>query len=286
MSPLNDAFDLTDNGLRKIERDVHFFGPLIVLGQVVDRHGRDSCGVVGFAEQAQSGRQAMIDLAAETLVTIETAAQRLLVSKATLQRWISQGTKGIRLEAAKVGGCLAPSEEAIQRFSDCLTPRHDSKASQQIPVPTSKQRQRHLEQVNQRLDELFGIRRCETCKTEINSPNGVKPKHERLWCPKCLVQRKSAGLGQRIRTFRWAASLTQEDLSYRTGISIDNIRSYEARKKEPTEPHKAKLIEVLGEDLVRNYGGQSQGDPKSAEIEGCEFGEDADVQKLATESAM
>jgi excisionase family DNA binding protein len=144
MSPFNDAFDRTDNGLGKIERDIHFSGPLIVLGQVVDRLGRDSRGVVGFAEQARSGRQAMIDLAIETLVTIGTAAQRLLVSKATLQRWISQGTKGIRLEAAKVGGCWRTSKEAIQRFSDCLTPRHEPKASQQT-VPTSKQRQRHLE---------------------------------------------------------------------------------------------------------------------------------------------
>jgi hypothetical protein len=54
--------------------------------------------------------------------------------------------------------------------------------------------------------------------------------------------------------------MTQEELSHRTGISIDNIRSYERHHKEPPEIHVAKLIEVLGPDLVSNYAGYSQGD--------------------------
>jgi excisionase family DNA binding protein len=203
----------------------------------------------------------VIDLATETLLTLETAAERLQVSKATLHRWITYGTKGVRLEAAKVGGRWRTSEEAIQRFSDCLTPRRAPTTPQQTPVSTSKQRQRHLELVNQQLDEMLGIRRCETCKMEIKAPGRVISKHERVWCANCLVQRGSATMGLRIRTFRWAASMTQEELSHRTGISNDNIRAYERHHKEPPEIHVAKLIEVLGPDLVSNYAGYSQGDP-------------------------
>jgi excisionase family DNA binding protein len=209
----------------------------------------------------------VIDLATETLLTLEKAAERLLVSKATLQRWITHGTKSVRLEAAKVGGRWRTSEEAIQRFSDCLTPGHGAPTSQQTSARMTKERQRHLEQVDRHLDELLGIRRCETCKTEINAPGRVMPKHERLWCPNCLVQRKSASLAQRIRTFRWAAWLTQEELSSRSGISVESIRSYEHKRNEPSDAQLAKLIEVLGEELVSNYEGYSKGNPMHAETE-------------------
>jgi predicted site-specific integrase-resolvase len=64
----------------------------------------------------------LIDLTSETLLTLEAAADKLQVSKATLHWWITYGTKGIRLEAAKLGGRWRTSEEAIQRLSDRLTP--------------------------------------------------------------------------------------------------------------------------------------------------------------------
>jgi excisionase family DNA binding protein len=207
----------------------------------------------------------VIDLAAETLLTIEQAADRLLVSTTTVHRWITRGSNGVRLDAAKLGSCWRTSEQAIQRFSDRLTPKHESMPSPEPPVSTSNEMRRRVDRMNQKLDEIFGTRRCETCKTEIKSPNGVVPKHERLWCPKCLVQRKSASIGERIRTFRWAASLTQEQLSDQTGIGVESIRSYECRRKEPSESQLAKLIEALGEELVSNYAVHSPGEPKPRE---------------------
>jgi excisionase family DNA binding protein len=195
----------------------------------------------------------VIDLVIETLLTIEKAAERLLVSEGTLHRWISKGSNGVRLEAVKVGNRWRTSEEAIQRFSESLTPTHKLTASPQTPVSTSKEMQRRVERMRQQLDEMDGTRRCETCKAEIKAPGRVIPKHEQLWCSKCLVERKSASLGQRIRTFRWAATMSQEELSDRTGISINSIRCYEHKRKVPTEAHLAKLIDVLGEELVSNY---------------------------------
>jgi len=197
----------------------------------------------------------VIDLAAETLLTLEKAAEKLEVSKATLHRWITYGTKGVRLEAAKLGGRWRTSEEAIQRFSDRLTPNRASTISQPTPTPTPRQRQRQLEQVKRELDELWGIRRCETCEVVVKPPKGASVKGERLWCPKCLTQRKSATIGKRIRTFRWASSLSLQSLSQRTGISVTNLRAYEFDEKEPSESHLAKLIEHLGQEMVSGWSG-------------------------------
>lgn len=132
----------------------------------------------------------------------------------------------------------------------------------------SRERRLHLERVNERLDEMLGIRKCEACRTEIKAPKGTLPKHERLWCPKCLVIRKSASLGKRIRTFRWDAMLSKQKLSELTRIGIDKIRSYEADEKRPPDDHLARLIEILGDELVSNYPGYIRGNPKPAEADG------------------
>src|SRR5947207_13632690 len=114
----------------------------------------------------------MIDLAVETLLPLGEAGGRLLVSTATLYRWISQGSSGVRLEAVKVGGRWRTSEEAIQRFSDRLTPKHGSMPSHETPVATPRQRRWHLEWVEQQPDAIMGARRCETCRTAIEDPRG------------------------------------------------------------------------------------------------------------------
>jgi excisionase family DNA binding protein len=208
------------------------------------------------------GKQTVIDLASETLLTIEQAAERLIVSTTTVHRWITHGSNGVRLEAAKVGSCWRTSEQAIQRFSDRLTPKHESTPSPEPPVSTSKEMKQRVELMRQRLDEMFGVRRCETCNVEIVAPKGQMPKHERLWCPKCLVQRRSASIGLRIRTFRWAAMLSKQKLSEQARISIETIRSYEFNEKKPSEAHLAKLIEVLGEEMMTNL------DPMPASTDG------------------
>jgi hypothetical protein len=199
----------------------------------------------------------MIDLAAETLLTLEQAGETLMVSKASPYRWITQGTKGVSLEAVSAGGHRRTSVEALQRFSDALTPNQESIHSSRPCIPTSRQRQRHLEEVRQRVDEILGGRYCETCLVAIVAPQCIIPKNEKVWCPYCLIKRRSATLGQRIRTFRWAASLSQQKLSECTGITIDNIRAYEFDDKKPSGAHFAKLIEALGTDLVTGLSGYS-----------------------------
>lgn len=72
----------------------------------------------------------MINLASESLLSWEQAGEQLQVSKATLHRWITSGVKGIRLEAVRVGGLWRTSAEAIQRFSEDLTPEQEQRSPQ------------------------------------------------------------------------------------------------------------------------------------------------------------
>jgi DNA-binding transcriptional regulator YiaG len=212
----------------------------------------------------------MIDLAAESLLTLEQAGEMLMVSKASLYRWITQGTKGVRLEAVRAGGRWRTSVEALQRFSDALTPNQDSSPSSRPHIPTSRQRQRHLERVERELDELLGGRYCETCRAAIAVSQCVIPKNEKVWCPQCLIKRRSATMGKRIRTFRWAASLSQQKLSECTGITVDNIRAYEFDDKKPSDEQLAKLIGALGGDLVTGLPEYSQNGQRQIEIPNTE----------------
>ena len=188
----------------------------------------------------------MIEIASETLMTLEQVAEKLLVSKAIVVKWINYGSKGVKLEALKFGKHWRTSEEALQRFGERMTPG-------QTPQPmtiTASQRQRQNEAARKVLDEILGVRKCETCNTVIDTHKKTIPKNEKLWCTACLVKLPSATMAQRIRTFRWAARITQEQLSKRTGIPIHEIRSYELNKAMPSKAQLDKLIDVLGDGFL------------------------------------
>ncbi len=105
----------------------------------------------------------MIDIANETLLTIEEAAEKLKVSKATVTNWIKVGTKGLRLEAIKFGSHWRTSEEALQRFGDQQTPQYEQTSNRTISR-TSKQAQRAHQQAMDELDEALGSRSASRAK--------------------------------------------------------------------------------------------------------------------------
>ena len=197
----------------------------------------------------------MIDLNSEKLLTLEQAAEKLLVSKASLYRWITQGYQGVKLEAIKLGVNWRTSEEALQRFGDRLTPNQELPDANPHRWRTSAKREKEQELILEELDELFGIRKCSKCRKVIDPGNVPIPKDEKLWCPECLIQRKSATIGKRIRTFRWAAQMSQAALAKSTGICVAMIRDYEGDYKQPTDAHQAKLMAVLGSSLVSGLDG-------------------------------
>jgi excisionase family DNA binding protein len=200
----------------------------------------------------------MIDLASEKLLTLEQAAERLLVNKATVCRWITSGSNGVYLEGIRLGTRWRTSEEALQRFGERLTPNREAASSPQPRFLTSKQRQRQIDEANEQLDEWFGVKKCETCRVKLEPRNVVIPKNTRLWCPQCIVKRRSATLGQRIRMFRWSTSLSLSELSVRSAMGVDFIRAYEYDERKPSKEHLAKLLEVLGQTLICGLKGYEE----------------------------
>lgn len=190
----------------------------------------------------------MIDVATEKLMTLEQAADKLMLPKATLVKWIKYGTKGVKLEAIKFGTHWRTSEEALQRFGDRQTPTAE-------PTPVSRsvaetEYLRRAKDAGEALDILLGVRKCESCKKELNTYKKTISKGEKLWCSRCLVEQPNATFAQRLRTFRWEANLSQEQLSKKTGISIQDIRAYELSKKVPNDEDVAKFVEVLGVEMA------------------------------------
>jgi transcriptional regulator with XRE-family HTH domain len=70
-------------------------------------------------------------------------------------------------------------------------------------------------------------------------------------CLRCVERRPDTPFGTRLKAFRLAAGLTQQQLAERTGINPDTIASLEGRRyKSPAWPHLLALVKVLGPDLV------------------------------------
>jgi DNA-binding XRE family transcriptional regulator len=196
----------------------------------------------------------LIDISNEKLITLAQAAEKLQVSKASITRWIIHGTHGVRLEALKFGAYWRTSEEALQRFGESQTPTDDTSVSSSTGYKSlardSPKRLRELEKVCEKLDEALGVRKCETCRKILDAGYVALPKNEKLWCPKCLVLRKSVTMGQRVRTFRWDAKLSQQALSKSCGISVDFIRAIEENRKQPTVDQLAKMVKFFGQSFV------------------------------------
>jgi excisionase family DNA binding protein len=188
----------------------------------------------------------MINIASEKLMTLEKAAEKLLVSKSIVVKWIKYGSKGVKLEAIKFGKHWRTSEEALQRFGERMTPSQQS----QPPTITPTQWHRRAEAANAALEVMLGVRRCESCKKELNTYKRTIPKKEKLWCAQCLVKEPNATMALRLRTFRWDANITQEELAKKAGMHVHLIRDFEMNRKIPSDVELAKLIEVLGNGFL------------------------------------
>jgi hypothetical protein len=85
-----------------------------------------------------------IEFKSEKLITFRQLIQSLpkrdgrSVHISTIHRWRSRGSKGVRLEAIRVGGSWMTSHEAFQRFCDHLT----ALATEPVP-PTRMHRGAH-----------------------------------------------------------------------------------------------------------------------------------------------
>lgn len=202
----------------------------------------------------------MIDIATEKLLSLEQAAEKLMVAKQIVMKWIRYGSNGVRLEALKFGSHWRTSEEALQRFGERTTPRFE-------PTPivytrTEREQQKHNEWVKEQLDEMLGVRKCETCRKVLNTQRWPIPKTEKkLWCPQCLIKLPTATISLRIRTFRWEANFSQDELVAKTNIRLELIRDFERGRKEPTSEQLKQLEDALGSDFLLGLNEHDQNSP-------------------------
>jgi hypothetical protein len=106
-----------------------------------------------------------IDVATETLLSLPQAARRLPPGRngrpchpATLFRWIHAGARRpsgerVYLDGARLGNRWLTSAEALQRFSDALTPPVASTDLRPTPR-TPLARRRASEQAGRKLDRI------------------------------------------------------------------------------------------------------------------------------------
>jgi hypothetical protein len=98
-----------------------------------------------------------IDLLVESTIPLKEAANVLprrngkRINFSTLWRWSMRGVRGVKLETLRIGGTLATSHEALQRFADALT-ASDSQLFETPPTTQPKRRGRppKIRTVNQR----------------------------------------------------------------------------------------------------------------------------------------
>jgi transcriptional regulator with XRE-family HTH domain len=97
---------------------------------------------------------------------------------------------------------------------------------------------------------LMGIR-CWECGRLATTGYFTKKVNQHVLCLRCVERRPDTPFGTRLKAFRLAAGLTQQQLAERTGIKASTIRSLEGRRyKSPVWPHLLALVKVLGPDLV------------------------------------
>ena len=91
-----------------------------------------------------------IDLSSEHLLNLSEAAKVLpplcgnrKVHVNTLYRWVSLGSRGVRLEAVKIGRALVTSREALQRFAERLTRDSDGARPTRVLEQTERELDRH-----------------------------------------------------------------------------------------------------------------------------------------------
>lgn len=95
----------------------------------------------------------MIDLTTETPIRLQEVARlagggksgRPCVHTSTALRWILRGLpcpsgKRVRLEAIRVGGHWVTTREAVQRWSEALTPRLDDDPAAAPRTPSQRER--------------------------------------------------------------------------------------------------------------------------------------------------
>jgi transcriptional regulator with XRE-family HTH domain len=95
---------------------------------------------------------------------------------------------------------------------------------------------------------------CQACGGEVLKGEYRIECNGPVLCRACLAERPRTPFGQRLRSLRLAAGLTQTALARRAGLCVGSVRDYERGRDEPRWANLMKLLHVLGFDLLADSG--------------------------------
>lgn len=61
-------------------------------------------------------------------------------------------------------------------------------------------------------------------------------------------------LGERIKTWRKARELTQQDLAEKCGITVSAVSLWESGDSAPSQKHLVEIVDLFGISMERFYG--------------------------------
>jgi transcriptional regulator with XRE-family HTH domain len=91
---------------------------------------------------------------------------------------------------------------------------------------------------------------CKACGDSVLTGGYRIESNGPVLCRACLAERPETPFGQRLRSLRLAAGLTQASLAERAGVGVSSVRDYERGRDEPRWRSLMKLLRVLGFDLL------------------------------------
>jgi transcriptional regulator with XRE-family HTH domain len=91
---------------------------------------------------------------------------------------------------------------------------------------------------------------CDRCKASIGRLSAhARPSAGPTLCARCLASAPAATFGQRLRSLRVAAGLTQRELAQRASLPRNTLGQYERDLRQPTEQLLSELKKILGPEL-------------------------------------
>ena len=87
---------------------------------------------------------------------------------------------------------------------------------------------------------------CALCGAAIVSAGALPRDAGTALCLPCLARHPGAGLGQRLKAFRLAAGLLQQELAHKARVWQEMIRRYEQGRNRPRPAALARLARALG----------------------------------------
>ena len=103
---------------------------------------------------------------------------------------------------------------------------------------------------------------CRACGREVLNGEYRIESNGPVFCRVCLAERPETPFGQRLRSLRLAAGLTQAALAEKAGLAVGSVRDYERGRDEPRWGSLVKLLAVLGHDLLGTHGRRASRPPR------------------------